>query len=91
MFFLLQIHGNADDNVHHQHSLQLAKAYAEKGKHMEMFIYPNAHHGLGNNNFLTSYHLNAAGLSSAFNKGTNMSFSSPINDRDMTSHSNQAF
>jgi len=52
--FLLQIHGNADDNVHHQHSLQLAKAYAEKGKHMEMFIYPNAHHGLGNNNFLTS-------------------------------------
>ena len=52
--FLLQIHGNADDNVHHQHSLQLARAYAEKGKHMEMFIYPNAHHGLGNNNFLTS-------------------------------------
>ena len=52
--FLLQIHGNADDNVHHQHSLKLAKAYAEKGKHMEMFIYSNANHGVRNNNFLTS-------------------------------------
>ncbi|MEO2116075.1 MAG: S9 family peptidase [bacterium] len=60
--FLLQIHGNADDNVHHQHSLQLAKAYAEKGKHMEMFIYPNAHHGLGNNNFLTSKETKVDGL-----------------------------
>jgi dipeptidyl-peptidase-4 len=51
--FLLQIHGNADDNVHHQHSLRLAKAYAEKGKHMEMFMYPNANHGMSNNNFLS--------------------------------------
>jgi dipeptidyl-peptidase-4 len=50
---LLQIHGNADDNVHHQHSLKLAKAYAEHGKDMEMFIYPNANHGMYNNNFLT--------------------------------------
>jgi len=50
---LLQIHGNADDNVHHQHSLKLAKAYAEHGKEMEMFIYPNANHGMYNNNFLT--------------------------------------
>ena len=51
--FLLQIHGNADDNVHHQHSIKLAKAYAEHGKDMEMFIYSNANHGMSNNNFLT--------------------------------------
>ena len=50
---LLQIHGNADDNVHHQHSINLAKAYAEQGKDMEMFIYSNANHGMYNNNFLT--------------------------------------
>jgi dipeptidyl-peptidase-4 len=52
--YLLQIHGNADDNVHHQHSIKLAKAYAEHGKHMEMFIYSNADHGMGNNNFLAT-------------------------------------
>ena len=51
--YLLQIHGNADDNVHHQHSIKLAKAYAEHGKDMEMFIYSNANHGMSNNNFLT--------------------------------------
>jgi len=51
--YLLQIHGSADDNVHHQHSLRLAKAYAEKGKHMEMFLYPNGNHGMSNNNFLS--------------------------------------
>ena len=50
---LLQIHGNADDNVHHQHSIKLAKAYAEHGKDMEMFIYSNANHGMYNNNFLS--------------------------------------
>ena len=50
---LLQIHGNADDNVHHQHSIKLAKAYAEHGKDMEMFIYSNADHGMYNNNFLS--------------------------------------
>ena len=50
---LLQIHGNADDNVHHQHSINLAKAYAEHGKDMEMFIYSNANHGMYNNNFLS--------------------------------------
>ncbi len=50
---LLQIHGNADDNVHHQHSIKLAKAYAEQGKDMEMFIYSNANHGMSNNNFLS--------------------------------------
>ena len=54
--FLLQIHGNADDNVHHQHSIKLAKAYAEKGKDMEMFIYSNANHGMSNNNFLSEDH-----------------------------------
>ena len=51
--YLLQIHGNADDNVHHQHSIKLAKAYAEHGKDMEMFIYSNANHGMSNNNFLS--------------------------------------
>ena len=51
--YLLQIHGNADDNVHHQHSIKLAKAYAENGKDMEMFIYSNANHGMSNNNFLS--------------------------------------
>ena len=50
---LLQIHGNADDNVHHQHSINLAKAYAEHGEDMEMFIYSNANHGMYNNNFLS--------------------------------------
>ena len=50
---LLQIHGNADDNVHHQHSIKLAKAYAEHGKDMEMFIYSNANHGMYNNSFLS--------------------------------------
>tara|TARA_Y200000002_G_scaffold39619_1_gene28925 strand:+ start:1199 stop:3436 length:2238 start_codon:yes stop_codon:yes gene_type:complete len=50
---LLQIHGNADDNVHHQHTLKLAKAYAEHGKDMEMYIYSNANHGMYNNNFLS--------------------------------------
>jgi dipeptidyl-peptidase-4 len=52
--YLLQIHGTADDNVHHQHSIHLAKAYAEHGKEMEMFLYPNGDHGMSNNNFLTS-------------------------------------
>ena len=51
---LLQIHGTADDNVHHQHSIQLAKAYAEHGKEMELFLYPNGNHGMSNNNFLTA-------------------------------------
>ena len=43
------------------------------------------------NNFLSFYHLNAAGLSRKFTKGIVMPFSSPINNGEKRSQFNQAF
>ena len=44
---LLIVHGEMDDNVHMQHTLQLAGKLQELGKHFEMMIYPGVRHGWG--------------------------------------------
>lgn len=46
---LLRIyHGNMDDNVHVQNSLQLVKKLQEKKKHFEFMLYPGGRHGWRN-------------------------------------------
>ena len=38
-------HGTGDDNVHFQNTLQLVDALEQRGKHFELFIYPDGMHG----------------------------------------------
>ena len=41
---LLLVHGTQDDNVHYQHSLQIAKKFQDAGKQFELMLYPNKNH-----------------------------------------------
>lgn len=44
---LLLIHGTADDNVHYQNSLELAKNLVQHNKIFQMNSYTNGRHGIG--------------------------------------------
>jgi dipeptidyl-peptidase-4 len=52
--FLL-IHGSADDNVHYQNSMEMAKAMVMYNVPFEFMTYPNKNHGIGGGN--TRLHL----------------------------------
>ena len=43
---LLLVHGTQDDNVHYQHSLQMAKKLQDADKQFEMMLYPNKNHSI---------------------------------------------
>ena len=43
---LLLVHGTADDNVHPQNTLNLARAFIEAGVQFELGLYPGARHSL---------------------------------------------
>nr|XP_042895921.1 prolyl endopeptidase FAP isoform X6 [Parasteatoda tepidariorum] len=43
----LLVHGTADDNVHSQQSMMLAKALTDAGVIFRMQVYPDENHGLG--------------------------------------------
>ena len=42
----LIVHGTADDNVHHQNTLEMVDALVNKNKDFDMFLYPNKNHGI---------------------------------------------
>ena len=44
---LLIIHGEMDDNVHMQNSMQLISKLQDEGKQFEMMVYPGERHGWG--------------------------------------------
>lgn len=44
--FLL-VHGEADDNVHFQHTAELTNRLISAGKHFDTQLYPNRAHGIG--------------------------------------------
>jgi len=52
--FLL-IHGMGDDNVHFQHSVEMANALIAANKDFEFYAYPNRNHGIYGG--VTRYHL----------------------------------
>tara|TARA_R110001592_G_scaffold363221_3_gene681713 strand:+ start:99891 stop:102065 length:2175 start_codon:yes stop_codon:yes gene_type:complete len=43
--FLL-VHGDADDNVHVQNTMEMVDALVKENKDFELFIYPNKNHGI---------------------------------------------
>lgn len=46
----LLVHGLADDNVHFQHTAEMANALIAKNKQFDTMIYPNRNHGIGGGN-----------------------------------------
>lgn len=42
----LLVHGDADDNVHVQHTMEMADALVEHAIDFDLFIYPNRDHGI---------------------------------------------
>ena len=57
---LLLIHGELDDNVHPQNTMQLAYALEKAGKPFRLMVYPKSSHGVGDP--LLVRHLNATKL-----------------------------
>lgn len=51
----LLVHGLADDNVHFQHTAEMANQLIAKNKQFDTMIYPNRNHGIGGGN--TRLHL----------------------------------
>ena len=43
---LLLVHGDFDDNVHYQHSAQMAEALQAENKQFEFMVYPGRNHGI---------------------------------------------
>jgi len=43
---LLLVHGMEDDNVHYQHTMQMAKKLQDAGKQFELMLYPNKNHSI---------------------------------------------
>ena len=54
--FLL-VHGEADDNVHFQHTAELTNRLIAAGKHFDTMLYPNRNHGIGSGARLHLYTL----------------------------------
>ncbi|RKY92282.1 MAG: S9 family peptidase, partial [Ignavibacteriae bacterium] len=52
---LLIIHGTADDNVHYQNTMQIAREFQLKGKIFDLMLYPNKNHRIKGGN--TQLHL----------------------------------
>lgn len=46
----LLVHGLADDNVHFQHTAEMADELIAKNKQFDTMIYPNRNHGIGGGN-----------------------------------------
>lgn len=42
----LLVHGSADDNVHHQNTMEMIDALVKANKQFDLFIYPNKNHGI---------------------------------------------
>ena len=42
----LLVHGGSDDNVHVQHSMEMANALIQANKQFDFYIYPNDNHGI---------------------------------------------
>ena len=49
------VHGNSDDNVHFQHTAEMANALIGANKQFDTYFYPNRNHGIYGGN--TRYHL----------------------------------